>query len=107
MHPTRLQRTAPRATDVTPLLNPTTETGVYLAVSEPSPSCREKQRRQQQEAIRQAQANTETRRRQTKQHEGHHLAPSIVTPAFHATVARDSTRVILRDANLHHRRIRS
>ncbi len=91
MHPTRLQRTAPRATDVTPLLNPTTETGLNFDDVVPSPSCREKQRRQQQEAIRQAQANTETRRRQTKQHEGHHLSKNIVTPAFQAAFVRDST----------------
>jgi hypothetical protein len=90
MHPTRLQRTAPRATDVTPLLNPTTEMGLFFCVVVLSPSCREKQRRQQQEAIRQAQANTETRRRQTKQHEGHHLAIIIASPALHATFVRDN-----------------
>ena len=44
------QRTTPIAMDATPLLNPTTETGVSRCVVVPSPSCRE-QRRQQQQAL--------------------------------------------------------
>jgi hypothetical protein len=46
--------------NATPLLNPTTETGVFSIYDDmPFPSCRERHYRQQQGDIRQEQANTE------------------------------------------------
>jgi hypothetical protein len=100
MHPTRFQRTQPRAMDATPLLNPTTETGVNLVVVVPSPSCRENPTSSATTGY-SPRTVKRSNLRQKQNNMNHHLAPTIGPPAFHAPFARDSTRMF---KNLHHTR---
>jgi hypothetical protein len=100
MRPTRSQLTLPEAMDVTPLLNPTTETGVNRFVVVPSPSCSEKHNVVSNKRLLDKNRQTLKSPKEQKQEELY-LAIRIVTPAFHAPFARDNTRV---QVILHHTR---
>ena len=90
-NPTRCERTPPEAIETTPLLNPTTETGVERSSCVPSPSCN---KQHLQRVCSPSMADAKSSREQ-KHDMTHHLALLIASPALQTPSARDSARMRL------------